>query len=134
MPRHDELRAALAAALNSAAGAQDAGLLRSIGDHYDKFETLVSRDPDSRHRNLQVAITFWDFWIDSRNHDWLYYPGMTASSWPPLARSIAEDLSADRDITSERVLRLVLPGPSQPSKLRTFVRVLLGWARRRTKG
>jgi len=88
---------------------------------------MVPRDADPRHAKLLVAITFWDFWIDSSNHDWLYYPGLTAGSWPPLARSVAADLSADRDITSEQVLRLVEPTSREPGRLESAIRALLEW-------
>jgi hypothetical protein len=51
-----------------------------------------------------VALEFWDGWIDARNHDWLYYPGIAVSDWPRLAHGIVEDLRQDRDISDEALL------------------------------
>jgi hypothetical protein len=127
---YDELRVALAGALEAAAAAQEAGLLGNIGADYDKFDALIPRDSDPRNRKLSVTLMFWDFWIDSSNHDWFHYPGMTASSWPLLARGIADDLRTNRDIASEQVVRLVEPRPRTPRKWGTLLRRVLSWARR----
>ena len=117
---YDELRTRFADALADAAQAQLSGRLSGIEGEYDELDGLLPRSGDERYRKLHVALQFWDCWIDSSNHHWLYYDGMTADSWPHLARGIAEDLRADREVQNEAVQALVLPqekGPSLGSRL-----------------
>lgn len=40
--------------------------------------------------------SFWDGWIDARNHDWLYYEGIDKEDWPRHARAVAACLRSGR--------------------------------------
>lgn len=107
-PQHqasDQLREDFALALEAAADAQEAGDLAAIEVGYDELDGLLPRNGDPRFAKLHVALRFWDGWIDSRNHDWLYYEGLQAGDWPGLARGVARRLRDDMEIVDPRVLR-----------------------------
>lgn len=101
----DDFRARFALALEAAADAQDAGDLAAIESGYEELDGLLPRNADPRFHMLHVALMFWDGWIDSRNHDWLYYDELSASDWPVLARGVAERLRENLEIVDPRVLR-----------------------------
>jgi hypothetical protein len=67
----------------------DGGLPRGSGAELDK---------------LFIALSFWDGWIDARNHEWQYYPGIEESDWPKLAKEIVKALAKDQEITQPTVL------------------------------
>ena len=52
---------------------------------------------------LHVALAFWDGWVDARNRGWPAGP-IAAGAWPALARGVADDLAADRDVSDPLVL------------------------------
>ena len=100
-----DFRQRFAAALEAAAAAQDEGNLRGIELGYEELDGLLPRGTDPDLAKLHVALAFWDGWIDSRNHDWLYYDGISAADWPVLARGIAQRLRDNHEIVDERILR-----------------------------
>jgi hypothetical protein len=102
---YDDLREELALALNAAADSQDAGDLAAIEIGYDDLDGRLLRNADPRFDKLHIALHFWDGWIDSRNHEWLYYEPLSAADWPVLARAIAQQLQGNREIADESVLR-----------------------------
>jgi hypothetical protein len=52
---------------------------------------------------LHIALAFWDGWVNARNHG--FPPGpIGMAQWPELARSVAADLQADRDLANDDVL------------------------------
>jgi hypothetical protein len=104
-PRYDELRERFASSLESAAQAHEAGNLSDIETGYDALDQELPRGEGAEYDKLHIALHFWDGWIDARNHDWQYYEGIAEQDWPRLARVLAADLRADREIGEERILR-----------------------------
>jgi hypothetical protein len=103
MQRTLPLREALAAQLVGDAAAHDAERYDSIGRRFDSIEHAFPRDDGVETTSLRIALTFWDAWIDARNHGWQITTGIQRDEWPLLARIIAEDLSCAREITDARV-------------------------------
>ena len=103
MTVYSTVRAALAAQLIGDAAAHDAALYDSIGRRFDSIEHAFPRGAEAETTALRIALTFWDAWIDARNHGWQLTSGIERHEWPQLARVIAEDLTAGRGITDARV-------------------------------
>jgi hypothetical protein len=75
----------------------------AIGRRFDRLEHEFPVGKDPELGRLHIALTFWDGWIDARNNGWPR--GVIAErDWPELARRVADDLEADRDITEPVVL------------------------------
>jgi hypothetical protein len=96
-------RDALVEHLRHDAEAHDAGHYDEIGRRFDHVEYHLPRGVAPELGPLHVALTFWDGWIDARNHGWPSGP-IALADWPVLARSVADDLAADRDVTDPMVL------------------------------
>ena len=103
MSTADTTRDALVAHLREDAAAHDAGRFDAIGRRFDDVERLFPHGTVPGLGRLHVALTFWDGWIDARNNGW---PDGTIarSAWPGLARGVAADLEADREIVDPLVL------------------------------
>jgi hypothetical protein len=96
-------RAALAEALLRDAAAHEASKDDEIGRRFDSLEHVFPRGTNAELAKLRIALTFWDGWIDARNHGWQPSSGIQRHEWPNLARDIAADLAADRDILNPSV-------------------------------
>jgi len=83
----------------------EAGRYEDIGKYYDDFDGNLPRGKGPEFDEFFIALYFWDGWIDARNHDWEYYPGISESDWPVLARHIVHSIAADRPITHPVVLK-----------------------------
>jgi hypothetical protein len=99
-------RQALAGYLLTDAAAHEAERYDSIGRRFDSFEHAFPEGDDASLIDLRMALTFWDAWIDARNHGWQPTAGIQRGEWAALARGIAEDLTAKRDIADARVREL----------------------------
>ena len=97
-------REAIAAELVRDATAHDGGRYDEIGRRYDSLEHAFPREDTAEIAKLRIALTFWDAWIGARNQGWQHTKGIQLAEWAQLARGIAEDLTANRDITSAQVL------------------------------
>jgi hypothetical protein len=86
------------------ATAHETGRFADVGDGFDNLDGQLPRNHNAEFDKLFIALNFWDGWIDARNHDWRYYKGIGQADWPRLARSIASNLSQDREITDPLVL------------------------------
>jgi hypothetical protein len=75
----------------------------TIGRRFDRLEHDFPVGTAPELGRLHIALTFWDGWIDARNNGWPRGP-IASSEWPTLARRVADDLAADRDITDPLVL------------------------------
>jgi hypothetical protein len=95
----DEARRLIARELSVDAEAFDRGAPKEIGSGFRAFLEYLS--PDHRDgwkdHGLGAAYTFWDRWIDARNHEWRHYPHMVAADWPIVARQVAATLLAGDD-------------------------------------
>ena len=104
MMTYAEARDALVTQLRQDAAAHEAEQYDAIGRRFDAIEYRFPRGTAPELGRLHIALTFWDGWVNARNHGWPSGP-IETRDWPRLARSIAADLEADRDITDETVLK-----------------------------
>jgi hypothetical protein len=74
-----------------------------IGRRFDRLEHEFPVGTAPELGRLHIALTFWDGWIDARNNGWPGGP-IALGDWPKLARRVADDLEADRDISDPLVL------------------------------
>ena len=104
------------------AAAHEAGRVDAVGRRFDAVERTLPRGNAPELTKLRVAVTFWDGWIDARNSGWPASISIARAEWPQLARLIASDLTADREITDARVLTLfdVAANPSLGGRVQTL--------------
>jgi len=95
----------IVAQLLSDASAHDLERYDSIGRRFDSIEHAFPRGADPSLASMRIALAFWDAWIDARNRGWQATVGIQPSEWPLLARTIAGDLTSEREIGDERVRR-----------------------------
>ena len=103
MMTYDEARDALVKYLRSDADAHEAEDYDSIGRRFDAVEYRFPRGTDPELGRLHIALAFWDGWVHARNHGWPAGP-IGIAEWPKLARDVAADLQADRDVGVEKVI------------------------------
>jgi hypothetical protein len=75
----------------------------TIGRRFDRLEHEFPVGTAPELGRLHIALAFWDGWIDARNNGWPGQP-IKEADWPALARSVADDLAHDHDISSPVVL------------------------------
>lgn len=85
------------------ADAHDEGSYDEIGRRFDAVERHLPHGTAPELGRLHIALTFWDGWVDARNHGWPHGP-IGIDDWPKLARDVASDLAADREITNATVI------------------------------
>lgn len=102
---YHEIRERFITALRAAIQAQESGNLAQIESGYDELDVMLPRSNNLMFDKLHITLVFWDSWIDARNHDWLYYKGISKADWVQLAQQIVENLYQDREITNEQVLQ-----------------------------
>lgn len=103
MMSYTEARDVLIAQLRKDAEAHDAAQYDAVGRRFDAVEHRFPSGTAPELGKLHIALTFWDGWVHARNHGWPPGP-IVVTEWPQLAREVAADLEADRDITSAKVL------------------------------
>jgi hypothetical protein len=103
MLTHAAARDALVENLRRDATMHEAERHDEIGRRFDSLEHAFPRTDSPQTAALRVAMTFWDGWIDARNHGWQLGGTIPTADWPTLARTVADDLAAERPITDERV-------------------------------
>ena len=103
MMTYEAARDALATHLQHDAAAHEQERYDAIGRRFDDVERHFPRGTAPELGRLHVALAFWDGWIDARNHGWPAGP-VAAAAWPALARAVAADLEADRDVAAPLVL------------------------------
>jgi hypothetical protein len=96
-------RDALIAHLRADADAHEAERYDAIGRRFDTLEYRFPTGTAPELARLHIALAFWDGWIDARNNGWPRGP-VAQHDWPPLARRVASDLEADREISDATVL------------------------------
>lgn len=139
---YNEIRLRLAQGLEDAASAQEAAECISLDnayeilqhDEWDVIETLLPRrrDAGAKYDKLFAAFDFWDYWCFAAEHDFVPEEWPTQDEWPVLARSIASDLRADRDISHPDLCSrgpgyLFTVDHQRPSSIRRG-KVLAAWA------
>ena len=103
MMTYPEARDAIVAHLLQDAEAHDAENYDAIGRRFDAIEYRFPRGTEPELGRLHIALAFWDGWVHARNHGWPPGP-IGLADWPRLARAVADDLDADRDLASPEVL------------------------------
>lgn len=103
MMNYMEARDSLVSNLRLDADAHEAAQYDAVGRRFDWLEHRFPRGTAPELGRLHIALTFWDGWVHARNHGWPPGP-INVDEWPGLARSVADDLSADREISNEKVL------------------------------
>ena len=103
MMNYMEARDSLVSNLRLDADAHEAAQYDAVGRRFDWLEHRFPRGTAPELGRLHIALTFWDGWVHARNHGWPPGP-ITVDEWPGLTRSVADDLSADREISNEKVL------------------------------
>lgn len=103
MMTYQEARDALVTQLRQDAAAHEAEQYDAIGRRFDALEHRFPRGTAPELGRLHIALTFWDAWAHARNHGWPPGP-IRISEWPTLARAIADELAADRNVTDTKVL------------------------------
>jgi hypothetical protein len=86
--------------------AHEAGRYDEIGRRFDAFERAFPDGDGNEQLELRIALTFWDAWIDARNHGWQPTAGIQPNEWPVLAREIVADLNGEGPVGSTRLRRL----------------------------
>lgn len=72
-----------------------------MGEVYDDFDEKFP----TGHPELRIAWTFWDAWIDERNHGFPEnYQGIPKDAWPRIAGHIIEALEKKVPISDPVVL------------------------------
>ncbi len=74
-----------------------------IGRRFDGIEHRFPTGTAPELGRLHIALAFWDGWVDARNNGWPRGP-IAVGDWPTLARHVADDLAADREISDPMVL------------------------------
>jgi len=75
----------------------------AIGRRFDRLEHEFPTGTAPELGRLHIALAFWDGWIDARNNGWRRGP-IGEKDWPALARSVANDLEKDHDVSDRLVL------------------------------
>ena len=89
--------------LRADAAAHEAANYDAIGRRFDSIEHQFPTGAAPELGRLHIALAFWDGWIDARNNGWPRGP-IALADWPALARRVADDLAADREISEATVL------------------------------
>jgi hypothetical protein len=89
--------------LRSDAVAHEAENFDAIGRRFDGIEHRFPTGTAPELGRLHIALAFWDGWVDARNNGWPRGP-IALAEWPGLARRVAADLAADREISDPTVL------------------------------
>lgn len=100
----------------------ESGRYDALGADYDEVDARLPREAGPEFSTSLLAFEFWSGWLDSAEHDWLFYEPLRETDWPMHARSIARDLEANRPITDPVLLSLFGPKTRSPwSWIRSFV-------------
>lgn len=103
MMDYTEARDTLVTQLRKDALAHDAQQYDAVGRRFDAIEHRFPEGTTPELGKLHIALTFWDGWVHARNHSWPPGP-IGVTEWPELARAVADDLEADREISSAKVI------------------------------
>ena len=100
---YEAARDALVGELRADAAAHRKECYDAIGRRFDRLEYEFPRGTEPQLAKLQIALAFWDGWVDARNNGWPSGP-IALDQWAPLAEQVADDLAHDREITAPLVL------------------------------
>jgi hypothetical protein len=98
-----EARAALVDALARDAVLHEQGRFEELGKSFEELDARVPRGAGAAFDYLLVALRFMDDWLDAKEHEWQYHEPLQRDDWPVLARTLAQDLVADRAPTNPLV-------------------------------
>jgi hypothetical protein len=104
--RYHHLRTTIAAELVRVAVMSDSGDVQAVSKNFRTIEQSVPRLLGRRWRKLYVAIGFWDCWIAEADRGFPQNVLVGRNEWAPLARTLAADLLADRNVTHPQILAI----------------------------
>jgi hypothetical protein len=102
---YQEARREIVTALLRSASAHLASDWRALDAEAKRVDAGLPRDARPELDNLHIAFNFLDGWLDASHHRWMHYEGIGRDDWPALARRLADDLEADRSVSSVLVRR-----------------------------
>ncbi len=96
--------------------AHEAGRFEEIGLAFgDAPDWALDEENDQEDAyRLGTAESFWDQWIDARNHGWAHYPGVEESDWPIIARQICRGLRERWELERMADNAVFNPPPAPP--------------------
>ncbi len=101
---YDELKLFLIANLTQDAVSHEEHRYYEIGAGFDEMEANLPDGDAPEFDRLFLARSFWEGWIDARNHDWAYYEHIKEKEWSVLAKRIASALALDSEIDDPQVM------------------------------
>ena len=117
----EDKRQALVQALRKDADIHEKSLFKQLGSDFDQLDvedTGIFEDARVRQA-FAIAWTFWDSWIDERNHlSPGFYEGIAKDHWPVLARRVAENLENGEEVIDPLLLKHFAFHPAIPLKER----------------
>ena len=102
---YETAKSEVCASLIACAAAHGSADFHSIGAEHSKIDSNLPRSADHRFDLLHAALNLLDGWIDSSNHEWQYYEGISRDDWPKLALALAADISQDRELSNPLILK-----------------------------
>lgn len=112
----DEVCAYAIKGLTKAVEAHEKGDFLSVGDGYDDYDQMLTREESSPDDILYITLMFWEAWADTAEHTWRFYPPFVKDDWPKMARTLLEDLKADRKVTDGTILTHFVQKPRSPKQ------------------
>lgn len=100
---YTRLRERLAAALLRAAEHHETGRFELLDEGFKAIDGELRQHGDAQYQKLHCALNFWDGWIFAQGTGWVEHQQFPRDAWPALARGVAADLLADREISDARV-------------------------------
>lgn len=102
--KYHHLRTTLANALTREVALAENGDSAKLGIGFRAIEQAIPRLLGGRWRKIYVALGFWDTWLAEAERGFPDNLFLRTAQWAPLARVVADDLLADRDISNAQVL------------------------------
>lgn len=115
----EQKRQALIQALRRDANLHERSFFEQLGSDFDRLDVKAGGEFENSKVQLTfgIAWTFWDSWIDERNHSFpCFYDGITREHWPILARRVAENLEIGEQVEDPLFLKYFSLKPSLPIK------------------
>lgn len=100
--------------LRKDASLHEEGRHKELGGDFASIEERLAKlqNPSTL---LLMAYSFWDAWLDERNHKFPgRYSDISADSWPSLARSLSNTLEGNADQIDPLISKYFGPRPKTP--------------------
>lgn len=99
MLTYDEARERLIEGLSRDVALHEIGDFMALGKGFEDLAAVIPRDQPPTFNKLLVALSFWDAWINFRNHQWPDVDRFPSKDeWPVLARELIGALQNNQEI------------------------------------